>query len=115
MRDIEVLEYNGAGYNRIVTFGSWRVALANFGDPFDRDRYNYLERHLETDEVFVLLFGSAVLVSGKDFTETSMEQGKIYNVKRGAWHALLMNEDAKVLIVENDDTARENSEYFYFR
>ena len=42
-------------------------------------------------------------------------KGKIYNVKKASWHALSMSKDAKVLIVENDDTTRENSEYYYFR
>ena len=44
-----------------------------------------------------------------------MQTGKLYNVKKGAWHALLMERDAKVLIVENHSTGPENSEYFYFR
>lgn len=115
MNDIEILEYSGEGYNPTMHYGAWRVAIANFGAHFDRERYDYLERHLLTDEVFVLLAGSACLVTGKEFTETPLEPHKIYNVKKGAWHALLMDRDAKVLIVENHDTVRENSEYYYFR
>ena len=115
MNEIEIYEHNGRGYDATMHFESWRVALANFGDNFDRERYSYVERHLETDEVFVLLSGNAVLVSGADRAEMPMEMGKIYNVKRGAWHALLMEEDAKVLIVENHNTSRENTEYLYFR
>ena len=115
MSDIEIFEYDGDGYNPTVHFASWRVAIANFGEHFDKDRYNYLERHLFTDEVFVLLSGNAVLITGMDFSETPLTAHKIYNVKKGAWHALLMEKDAKVLIVENHDTARENSEYYYFR
>jgi len=115
MKDIEIFEYDGVGYNPTMHFESWRVAIANFGEHFDKDRYNYLERHLLTDEVFVLLSGNAVLITGTDFSETPLTPNKIYNVKKGAWHALLMEKDAKVLIVENHDTARENSEYYYFR
>ena len=115
MKDLEIFEYEGEGYNRTMNYGAWRVAIANFGAHFDRDRYEYLERHMLTDEVFVLLSGEATLVTGKEFLETKLETGKIYNVKKGAWHALLMERDAKVLIVENEDTSRENSEYFYFK
>ena len=115
MENLEVFEYNGEGYNPTMNFESWRVAIANFGDHFDERKYNYLERHLLTDEVFVLLSGEARLVIGCDFSETVMQQGKIYNVKKGAYHALLMEKDAKVLIVENHNTSRENTEYHYFR
>lgn len=115
MADLEILSYEGEGYDRTMCFESWRVAIANFGEPFDRDRYRYLERHTLTDEAFILLFGKAVLVIGKNFSETPLEPCKIYNVKKGAWHALLMERDAKVLIVENQNTSNENSEHFYFR
>ena len=115
MQGLEILEYDGVGYDRTMHFESWRVAIANFGEHFDRDRYNYLERHLLTDEVFVLLSGNADLVTGKEFCETPLVTGKIYNVKQGVWHALLMERNAKVLIVENHNTSRENSEYYYFR
>ena len=115
MADLEIFEYNGEGYNPTMNFESWRVAIANFGDHFDRDRYNYLEAHLLTDEVFVLLSGSARLIIGKDFSEMPLEIGKIYNVKKGVYHAMLMEKDSKVLIVENHNTGRENTEYYYFR
>ncbi len=41
----------------------------------------------------------------------TMEHGKLYNVKRNAWHNILLSRDASVLLVENRDTSRENSEY----
>ena len=115
MADLEIFEYSGDGYNPTMNFESWRVAIANFGEHFDPERYNYLEAHLLTDEVFVLLSGSARLIIGKDFSETPLEIGKIYNVKKGVFHAMLMEKDSKVLIVENHNTARENTEYYYFR
>ena len=115
MKNLEILEYTEDGYNSTMNYESWRVAIANFGKNFDEEQYEYIERHLKTDEVFVLLMGSATLVTGMERTKTPMEQGKIYNVKCGAWHALLMERDAKVLIVENHNTSRENSEYYYFR
>jgi hypothetical protein len=39
-----------------------------------------------------------------------MERGKIYNVKRNAWHTILLSRDASVLLVENRDTGKHNSE-----
>ena len=115
MTDLEILEYEGKGYDATMNFGAWRVALANYTEEFDRDKCNYLERHLETDEVFVLLSGSATIVTGLDFKETPMEIGKLYNVKLGAWHALFMEKGSKVLIVEEHSTSPENSEFHYYK
>ena len=115
MKDLEIFEYNGEGYNRTMNYEEWRVAIANFGEHFDEEKFNYLERHLLTDEVFVLLSGEASLIIGKEFSKTNLEVGKIYNVKKGVYHALLMQRDAKVLIVENHNTGRENTEYYYFK
>ena len=115
MEGLEIFEHNGAGYNAVMNFESWRVAIANYADKLDEQRFNYVERHMLTDEVFVLLSGEATLVIGKDLTRVKMECGKVYNVKLGVWHALNMTKDAKVLIVENHNTCRDNSEYYYFK
>ena len=80
--DIEIFEYEDQGYDRTVSYGEWRVAIANYAEHFDKDKYGYLERHLLTDEVFVLLKGSATLITGKEFTKTPLESGKIYDVKK---------------------------------
>ena len=98
-----------------MNFGTWCVAFANYCDAFDKDKYTYLESHLETDEVFVLLSGTATLIIGKDFKEIPMETHKVYNVKKGAWHGLNMSTDAHVLIVEENNTSPENTEFYYFR
>ena len=115
MDSIEIYAYEGVGYNRTFSYGEWRVAIANYAEHFDKEKYTYLERHLLTDEVFVLLSGKATLITDKEFTETPLEIGKIYNVKKGSWHALWLDEDSKVLIVENNNTTKENTEYYYFK
>ena len=115
MKGLEIFEYNGVGYNPTMNYGEWRVAIANFGEHFDEERYNYLEAHKETDEVFALVSGKARLVIGKKFSETPLEMGRLYNVKCGVFHAFLMERDAKVIIVENHNTGRENTDYYYFR
>ena len=112
---IEIFEHNGAGYEPTMNYGAWRVALANTAPHLHEDTYERIERHNETDEVFVLLYGCATLVIGKEQKRYKMENGKIYNVKAGVWHAILIEENAKVLIVENHNTSIENSEYYYFK
>lgn len=109
--ELEIYGYNGTGYEPTMHYEQWRVAIANFGDGFDREKFCRIERHLLTDEVFVLLMGEATLIIGEDLKQIEMEPGKIYNVKAGAWHAAWMSKDAKILIVENHNTGKENTEY----
>lgn len=106
---IDVIAYNGEGYAKQIGFETWKVALIRYAERFDKANIKRLERHLLTDEVFVLLEGTAELWSETD--EIPMEKDKLYNVKRGSWHAISCSRDALVLIVENDDTGIENTEY----
>jgi hypothetical protein len=114
---LEVREYEGEGYKALVDSGSWRVAILRFEKGLLPGRQSSMERHLETDEVFVLTKGQGALILGGNGREVGrltlqeMEIGKIYNVRRNAWHTLSLSRDASVLIVENQDTGRDNSEY----
>jgi len=110
---IEILDYNGDGYNKTLSFQSWRVAFLNFAEKFRKNNFKYLEKHSCTDEVFVLLEGSAVLVLGKELEKVNLEKNKLYNVKMNVWHNIILEEESKVLIIENEDTSMENTEYFY--
>ncbi len=111
MEGVEIFEYNGRDYQPTMHFQSWRVAFLNYGDDEEEKKFHRLERHLLTDEVFVLLQGEATLVIGRDCKKLKMDKNKIYNIKAGVWHAIFMSEDAKVLIVEEHSTSTENSEY----
>jgi len=113
---LEIRDYQGNGYQPLVDYGDWRVAILRFLDELQPERVDSMERHTETDEVFVLLFGQGVLIMGgceaqvKHIYPQVMEHGKIYNVKRNAWHTILLSRDASVLLVENRDTGEHNSE-----
>jgi ureidoglycolate hydrolase len=113
---LEIRDYQGAGYQPLVDYGDWRVAILRFLDELQPERIDSMERHTETDEVFVLLLGQGVLIMGGCQAQIDriypqvMERGKIYNVKRNAWHTILLSRDASVLLVENRDTGKHNSE-----
>ena len=109
MNGIEIIDYNGEGYEPAVRFEAWRAAYLRYADCYDN--ITQLERHNLTDEVFMLLEGEATLIIGKEMREVPMEKHKIYNVKKGIYHNIRVSRDAKVFIVENDNTARENSDY----
>lgn len=114
---VEVRQYSGPGYKPLVDFGAWRVAALNYLEENKPHLINRFERHLETDEVFVLLLGQAVLLIGGGDDEVEriffqpMEMGKVYNIKARTWHSILMSLDASVLVIENQNTSTENSCY----
>ena len=112
---LETSDYTGAGYLPLVDFANWRVAMLRYIDELMPDRIDTMQRHDETDEVFVLLAGRCILFLGEGagtvdaIYAEDMQPLKLYNVKRGAWHTHTLNEDATVLIVENCDTTDQNS------
>jgi ureidoglycolate hydrolase len=114
---LEIRDYHGEGYKPLVDYGEWRVAILRYLDELQPERIDQMERHTETDEVFVLLCGQGLLILGgtgeevEDVYPQPMEYGTLYNVKRNAWHTALLSRDASVLLVENNDTGDQNSEY----
>lgn len=114
---LQTLEYEGPSYHPLIDFQSWRVALMNYDATLTPDRISRLQRHDETDEVFVLLAGRCILFLGEgDETVTrlhavDMQPFKLYNVRRAAWHSHTFSPDARVLIVENSDTNDSNSPF----
>ena len=114
---IEVREYNGPDYQPLIDYQNWRVAIINYTSDLMPDKINRMQKHTETDEVFVLMTGRCILFVG-DGEEAvikvhavDMEPYKAYNIKRGVWHSHTFSEDARVLIVENRDTVVENSPF----
>ncbi|WP_163192804.1 hypothetical protein [Clostridium thermarum] len=112
---LEVKEYTGEGYKPLIDYDKWRVAVLKYCDELLPENITKMQRHDETDEVFVLLQGKFMLFigEGKDKVENIhgvwLEPLKFYNVKKGVYHTHSLSEDAVVLIVENRDTVLENS------
>lgn len=114
---LEVLDHTKEGYSPVVDFAAWRVALLNYSKDLLPENITAMQRHNETDEVFVLLCGRCVLLIGEGDEEVTavhaqnMQPFKIYNVKKSAWHSHTLSRDARVLIVENRDTTFDNSPF----
>ena len=111
---MDIYEFNGEGYMPLIDYNGWRVAIINFSEKLLQENISKIERHLKTDEVFILLRGEANLYVGEEMKKHIMEPGKIYNIKCGEWHCISMKENSKVAVVENSDTGKENTEYRYF-
>lgn len=114
---LEVCDYTKEGYSPVVDYAEWRVAVLNYSDDLLPGNIKTMQRHNETDEVFVLLNGHCILFIGDgeekvtDIFAEDMQPFKIYNVKKSAWHTHTLCMDAKVLIVENRNTTFDNSPF----
>jgi hypothetical protein len=112
---LEVRTYGGEGYMPLIDYGEWRVAVLRHADELLPQNIDNMQRHDETDEVFVLLEGRCILFIGEGQEAVTtihaqdMQPLKLYNVKVGCWHTHTLSEDATVLVVENRDTTLENS------
>lgn len=110
---LEFYDWTGEGFAPLVFTEGWQAALLNWEPLFDRRNLDEIERHNETDEVFVLLRGQALLFTrpeGKALTAVEMKAGAIYNVPAGVWHNLVATRDVSFLIVENRDTHLHDTE-----
>ena len=103
---MQKLRFDGEGFNVMMKFGAWRIGFIKYAERFSK--VVYLERHLETDETFVLLDGEATLHTADE--EVKMEKCMIYNIPKGEWHHITVTDDATVMVVENSDTSPENTE-----
>jgi hypothetical protein len=112
---LEIRRYMGDGYQPLIDYGQWRVAVLRYHPELEPDAIAAMQRHDGTDEVFVLLAGRCILFLGEGKDQVAavyaqdMEPLRIYNVKRSAWHTHTLSRDASVLIVENVDTTKDNS------
>ena len=109
--------YDGPGYRPLVDFQHWRVAVLNFGTELLPEHLTCMQRHNDTDEVFVLLQGRCILFTGEGRDAVTrihaedLQPHRVYNVRQGVWHTHTLSQDAKVLVVENQDTTWDNSPF----
>lgn len=114
---LEIRDHGAEGYKPLIDYDAWRVAVLNYSPYLLAENITSMQRHNETDEVFVLLRGRCILFLGQGddavtrvFAE-DMVPLKIYNVKKAAWHTHTLSGDGMVLVVENRDTTYDNSPF----
>ena len=107
---IEILTHDFNGFSAVLESGAWKLGLLGYSERFSR--FCEMERHLLTDEAFVLLDGEATLHTESGAVQ--MKKFTVYNVPAGVWHHITVSRDGKVMVVENRNTSRENTEKRYF-
>lgn len=106
---IETYEHKGEGYNPFLIRDGWQVAQLNHMEAQDLGGIRKIDMHLQTDEVFFLVKGRAVLIVARDdgklqFDCAKMKPGITYNIPVRTWHNIAMDKDASVIIVEKNGT-----------
>lgn len=103
---MEKITYSGEGFSVLKKFEGWKIGFLRYSERFSA--FREMERHLETDEIFVLLEGNAILFTDQE--ECFMKTGVLYNIPKGVWHHIVVSKDATVLVVENSNTTQDNTE-----
>lgn len=112
---LEIKEYYGEGYKPVIDYDKWRVAILNYCEELLPENISNMQKHDQTDEVFVLLKGECTLFIADGTDEIGniyarkLKPLKMYNVKKSVWHTHTLSEDAMVLIIENKNTSENNS------
>lgn len=105
---MEIYDLKGEDFNTIMTSGSWAIAMMRYSERLSSFDISELHRHNETDEAFILLEGNATLYEYD--VPHKLEKRKVYRVKKGTWHQMVLSRDATVLVVENSNTTSENTD-----
>lgn len=107
-------------YQPVLDFEGWRVAMLRCFDPTRPGHFQKVERHNETNEVFILTDGEADLIvcdngpiPGNAFV-FPMKKNVAYNIGQSVWHHVVMSEDAHIILFEKSSVSTENSDYYYF-
>lgn len=115
---VNISQHDGSGLKMMVESDGWFVGIKNWKPENDLHHLDCLERHLLTDEVFILLSGRCTLIiAQKDehanlaFHAVPLEPYKVYCVAKGVWHNTITWPGVKMALIENRDTGAENSEF----
>lgn len=118
---IQCLAHTAEGFRRMYENGQWTVALKNAGPSNRRENVRRLERHLATDEIFILMKGRAGMLEGRMRRDESlavremlMRPYEVYVIRRGTWHNTWMDEGAVFAVIENADTSYDNTDVCTF-
>ena len=105
-RMIEQYSFSGDDFKVLMQFEDWKIGFLRYSERFSQ--FRQMERHMKTDEAFVLLSGEAVLYTEDEHIQ--MQMNTVYNIPKGEWHYITVSRDATVMVVENSNTCMDNTE-----
>ncbi len=100
----------GTGFFPTVISDTWQLCYVNPCEQYGE--LKVLKKHNDTDEVFVLLKGKAWLYTYENecVAAISMTPHVFYNIEKGTWHHLKINEGSLLIAAENKNVSSDNSE-----
>ncbi|HML22882.1 MAG TPA: hypothetical protein PKD09_14620 [Aggregatilinea sp.] len=104
-------------YRPVLDFDGWKVAMLRYFDVVAPETFHRVERHWNTNEVFILTAGEAdlIVMDGQDQPEQPyvipMQRNVAYNIRQSVWHHVLMSRDAHIVLFERSETGPETTDY----
>jgi mannose-6-phosphate isomerase-like protein (cupin superfamily) len=114
---IEQYYNSDCGYKPILIREGFQVGHLNFMPELRPEAIDRVERHNQTDEVFFLVKGGALLIAavetpaGWNWETVRMRPGITYNIPVARWHTIAMMPEDLVMIVEKNNTHLHDVEY----
>ena len=102
------------GFALVYRNDGFKCAFITADGQYAPGQIRTMKRHNSSDEVFVLIRGRAVLVTGEpskmQYKYTALQTGISYCVEAGEWHYLSVSEDGLVFVAENSDVSAANTD-----
>jgi ureidoglycolate hydrolase len=105
-------------YQPVLDFDGWKVAMLRYFDATAPESFYRVERHWNTNEVFILTAGQAYLIifdgdaePAEPYYVIPMVHNVAYNVLRSVWHHAVMSPDAHIILVERSETGLATTDY----
>ena len=101
--------------SRVYENEKWIIGIKNWKPTNDISCIDCLERHNETDELFILLSGTCILIYANenggdlDIKTVRMAPLKVYNIPATLWHNTITQKDTKLALIEDSATGQNNS------
>ena len=111
---ITISNNTNSGFCPVVKNSHFICAFITPSPMYAPGKITEMKRHNDTDEVFVLLSGKAVLLTRDSSNEkcqvTPLSPGTAYTVKSGTWHYLALSPDGKVFVTESGSINPANTD-----
>ncbi len=104
-------------YKPVLDFHGWKVAMLRYFDVVAPETFYRVERHWNTNEVFILTAGQAdLIIFDGDEAPTKgfvfpMELNVAYDIQQSVWHHVVMSPDAHIILIERSETSVDTSDY----
>lgn len=103
-----------AGFEAVFQNNGFKCAFITAHPQYAFGKIREMKRHNDSDEVFVLLQGNAVLLTKEDGSanceRTVLRPQCAYNVTSGTLHYLAVTDDAVVFVAESGTMKKENTQ-----